>query len=94
MGSVQHNVAIINKKLTQACLESSCNLIDLRVFQKMHCFETVFKLNYIFKVTCSVETLRDLTNSVEIKASSRQAMIGSLTDNSTETFWESGDEDR
>ncbi|RLU26230.1 hypothetical protein DMN91_000023 [Ooceraea biroi] len=41
-----------------------------------------------------VETLKDLTSSVEIKASSRQAMIGSLTDNSTETFWESGDEDR
>ncbi|XP_048243746.1 E3 ubiquitin-protein ligase MYCBP2-like isoform X7 [Haliotis rufescens] len=43
-----------------------------------------------FKVSC----LRDLTASAEIKASSRQAMIASLTDNSTETFWESGDEDR
>lgn len=42
----------------------------------------------------SVETLRDLTSSVEIKASSRLAMISNLTDNSTETFWESGDEDR
>ncbi|XP_014476554.1 PREDICTED: E3 ubiquitin-protein ligase MYCBP2 isoform X6 [Dinoponera quadriceps] len=41
-----------------------------------------------------VEALKDLTSSVDIKASSRQAMIGSLTDNSTETFWESGDEDR
>ncbi|EFN81009.1 Probable E3 ubiquitin-protein ligase MYCBP2 [Harpegnathos saltator] len=41
-----------------------------------------------------VDALRDLTSSVDIKASSRQAMIGSLTDNSTETFWESGDEDR
>jgi len=41
-----------------------------------------------------VETLKDLTSNIEIKASSRQAMIGSLTDNSTETFWESGDEDR
>ncbi len=28
------------------------------------------------------------------KVSSRSAMIGSLTDGSTETFWESGDEDR
>lgn len=46
------------------------------------------------QVTCSVECLKDLTASVEIKASSRQAMIGSLTDGSTETFWESGDEDR
>ncbi|XP_058807986.1 E3 ubiquitin-protein ligase MYCBP2-like [Phymastichus coffea] len=42
----------------------------------------------------TVETLRDLTLGVEIKTSSRQAMITSLTDNSTETFWESGDEDR
>lgn len=42
----------------------------------------------------TVETLRDLTPGVEIKTSSRQAMISSLTDNSTETFWESGDEDR
>lgn len=41
-----------------------------------------------------VETLKDLTSNIEIKVSSRQAMIGSLTDNSTETFWESGDEDR
>lgn len=41
-----------------------------------------------------VESLKDFTGSVEIKASSRQAMIGSLTDNCTETFWESGDEDR
>ncbi|CAB3381481.1 Hypothetical predicted protein [Cloeon dipterum] len=43
---------------------------------------------------CFVETLRDLTANVEIKASSRQAMVFSLTDFSTETFWESSDEDR
>ncbi|GFN82137.1 myc binding protein 2 [Plakobranchus ocellatus] len=42
------------------------------------------------KVIC----LKDLTSVIELKASSRQAMIGSLTDTSTETFWESGDEDR
>ncbi|XP_053398701.1 E3 ubiquitin-protein ligase MYCBP2-like isoform X4 [Mercenaria mercenaria] len=41
-----------------------------------------------------VISLKDLTPTAEIKASSRQAMIASLTDNSTETFWESGDEDR
>lgn len=41
-----------------------------------------------------MESLKDLTPSIEIKASSRQAMVGSLTDASTETFWESGDEDR
>ncbi|KAK0177727.1 hypothetical protein PV328_001747 [Microctonus aethiopoides] len=46
------------------------------------------------QITMSVEALKDLTTGVEIKASSRQAMIGHLTDNSTETFWESGDEDR
>lgn len=38
--------------------------------------------------------LKDLTNVVDIKTSSRPAMIGSLTDGSTETFWESGDEDK
>lgn len=46
------------------------------------------------QISSWVEALKDLTSNVEIKASSRQAMIGSLTDNSTETFWESGDEDR
>ena len=43
---------------------------------------------------CLVEALRDLTPGTDIKASSRQAMVGSLTDASTETFWESSDEDR
>lgn len=38
--------------------------------------------------------LKDLTSVVDIKTSSRPAMIGSLTDGSTETFWESGDEDK
>lgn len=41
-------------------------------------------------VTC----LKDLTSVVDIRTSSRPAMIGSLTDGSTETFWESGDEDK
>ncbi|XP_011315230.1 E3 ubiquitin-protein ligase MYCBP2 isoform X2 [Fopius arisanus] len=50
--------------------------------------------NYSQQITSVVEALRDLTSGVEIKASSRQPMIGHLTDNSTETFWESGDEDR
>ncbi|KAJ8666980.1 hypothetical protein QAD02_008642 [Eretmocerus hayati] len=50
--------------------------------------------NLSCQVLSSVETLKDLTSGVEIKTSSRQAMISSLTDNSTETFWESGDEDR
>ncbi|XP_054168072.1 E3 ubiquitin-protein ligase MYCBP2-like [Oppia nitens] len=42
----------------------------------------------------ALESYQDLTSQMEIKASSRQAMIASLNDNSTETFWESGDEDR
>ncbi|XP_013400127.1 E3 ubiquitin-protein ligase MYCBP2 [Lingula anatina] len=42
----------------------------------------------------SVSCLKDLTLGAECKASSRQAMVPSLMDNSTETFWESGDEDR
>ncbi|XP_064883646.1 E3 ubiquitin-protein ligase MYCBP2 isoform X5 [Oncorhynchus nerka] len=43
---------------------------------------------------CLVTCLKDLTSVVDIKTSSRSAMIGSLTDGSTETFWESGDEDK
>lgn len=46
------------------------------------------------QVSAEIEALKDVTPLVEIKASSRQAMVNSLTDNSTETFWESGDEDR
>uniref|UniRef100_A0A8C6XJU4 RCR-type E3 ubiquitin transferase n=1 Tax=Naja naja TaxID=35670 RepID=A0A8C6XJU4_NAJNA len=47
-----------------------------------------------FEESCIVVCLKDLTNIVDIKTSSRPAMIGSLTDGSTETFWESGDEDK
>ena len=35
-----------------------------------------------------------MTEGIELKVSSRTAMMTSLTDGSTETFWESGDEDR
>ncbi|XP_066580931.1 E3 ubiquitin-protein ligase MYCBP2 [Prorops nasuta] len=49
---------------------------------------------YSSQTSSNVEALKDLTSSVEIRTSSRQAMIMSLTDSSTETFWESGDEDR
>lgn len=38
--------------------------------------------------------LTEVTEGVDIKVSSRTAMVNSLTDGSTETFWESGDEDR
>ncbi|XP_038063237.1 E3 ubiquitin-protein ligase MYCBP2-like isoform X3 [Patiria miniata] len=44
--------------------------------------------------TAKVELLRDVTNATELQVSSRAAMLPSLTDGSTETFWESGDEDR
>ncbi|KAG8452232.1 hypothetical protein GDO86_004144 [Hymenochirus boettgeri] len=44
--------------------------------------------------SCLVNALKDMTSIVDIKTSSRPAMIGSLTDGSTETFWESGDEDK
>lgn len=36
----------------------------------------------------------DITDVFEMIISSRQAMASALTDNSTETFWESDDEDR
>ncbi|XP_060809498.1 E3 ubiquitin-protein ligase MYCBP2 [Amyelois transitella] len=36
----------------------------------------------------------DVTGWCDITVSSRQGMAGALTDGSTETFWESGDEDR
>lgn len=35
-----------------------------------------------------------MTGWCEITVSSRTGMAGALTDGSTETFWESGDEDR
>jgi E3 ubiquitin-protein ligase MYCBP2 len=35
----------------------------------------------------------DVTDKVTVKVSSREAMIASLTDGSTETFWESGDDE-
>ncbi|XP_050423071.1 E3 ubiquitin-protein ligase MYCBP2 isoform X2 [Adelges cooleyi] len=41
-------------------------------------------------VTC----LKDITENTEITASSRSAMIANLIDQSTETFWESSDDDK
>lgn len=38
--------------------------------------------------------MNDLTQAMDVKVSSRGALCPSLTDESTETFWESGDEDR
>ena len=42
----------------------------------------------------TVEGLIDITASLDLKVSSRVAMVASLNDNSTETFWESCEEDR
>lgn len=44
--------------------------------------------------TGTTTCLSDFSHAVEIKVSSRPALSASLTDESTETFWESGDEDR
>ena len=41
-----------------------------------------------------VTMLTEVMEGIDIKVSSRTAMVNSLTDGSTETFWESGDEDR
>jgi E3 ubiquitin-protein ligase MYCBP2 len=41
-----------------------------------------------------VTVLTDVMEGIDVKVSSRAAMVTSLTDGSTETFWESGDEDR
>lgn len=42
----------------------------------------------------NIQWLEDLSNMFEVTVSSRQSMAASLTDNSTETFWESDEEDR
>lgn len=41
-----------------------------------------------------LQSLFDMNGLFEVNASSRQAMTIALTDNSTETFWESDEEDR
>lgn len=77
-----HVFSYISKILTRSDEEE-----DLHVSSMQESHMSAYWANF-------VEALKDLTHDVEIKASSRQAMIGSLTDNSTETFWESGDEDK
>lgn len=46
------------------------------------------------KMNVEVYNNVDITDVFELIISSRQAMVSALTDNSTETFWESDDEDR
>ncbi|CAB3398193.1 unnamed protein product [Caenorhabditis bovis] len=50
-------------------------------------------INEISRITKNEEMI-DVTKFVKITASSRQAMVICLTDESGETFWESGDEDK
>ena len=47
-----------------------------------------------FEESSLVSKIEDVTTQCDLKVSSRPAMIASLGDQSTETFWESGDEDR
>jgi len=48
----------------------------------------------VAQMSSHVTMLNDVMEGVDVKVSSRAAMVTSLTDGSTETFWESGDEDR
>lgn len=41
-----------------------------------------------------VSLLKDITESTEVTVSSRSAMIPNLTDQTTETFWESSEDDK
>ncbi|XP_028043251.1 E3 ubiquitin-protein ligase MYCBP2 isoform X2 [Bombyx mandarina] len=50
-------------------------------------FHSYLKENHVWSSS-------DVTGWCDITVSSRQGMAGALTDGSTETFWESGDEDR
>ncbi|XP_069365103.1 E3 ubiquitin-protein ligase MYCBP2 isoform X3 [Maniola hyperantus] len=50
--------------------------------------------SYINKQQNFVWSCPDVTGWCEVSVSSRPGMAGALTDGSTETFWESGDEDR
>ncbi|CAH0716569.1 unnamed protein product, partial [Brenthis ino] len=50
--------------------------------------------SYISKQPNFIYTCPDVTGWCEVTVSSRTGMAGALTDGSTETFWESGDEDR
>lgn len=48
----------------------------------------------VFQSDHYVEILRDITCHITITVSSQPHLIQNLTDNSTETYWESGEEDR
>lgn len=76
----------------QKCL---CGFKNCKSCPCIWAYSKYFKTCHLFsQELCIVVCLKDLTSIVDIKTSSRPAMIGSLTDGSTETFWESGDEDK
>ncbi|XP_064076475.1 E3 ubiquitin-protein ligase MYCBP2 [Vanessa tameamea] len=50
--------------------------------------------SYLTKQQEFIWSCPDVTGWCEVSVSSRPGMAGALTDGSTETFWESGDEDR
>lgn len=52
----------------------------------------VTQSSHSFAEQADVKELEDITSLLRCEASSRQAMIGCLTDGSSETFWESGEE--
>ncbi|VDK87337.1 unnamed protein product, partial [Litomosoides sigmodontis] len=52
------------------------------------------RLSLSRKPLADVKQMEDITGILRFVASSRQAMIGCLTDGSSETFWESGEEDK
>lgn len=84
---------------------NSCDHIFLhecKVFSHISAILTRSSLddcNFLYSNTvdfndCQISISKDITNQFEFKTSSRESMISSLMDNSTETFWESGQEDR
>uniref|UniRef100_A0A915PSJ6 RCR-type E3 ubiquitin transferase n=1 Tax=Setaria digitata TaxID=48799 RepID=A0A915PSJ6_9BILA len=46
------------------------------------------------KTQADVKQMEDITGILHYEASSRQGMIGCLTDGNSETFWETGEEDK
>ncbi|XP_031649241.1 E3 ubiquitin-protein ligase MYCBP2 isoform X10 [Oncorhynchus kisutch] len=91
--NVFHHINNILSKSDDGDSEESFNISVQSGYEAMSQLGGV-EHHLTFQELCLVTSLKDLTILVDIKTSSRPAMIGSLTDGSTETFWESGDEDK
>ncbi|XP_055893471.1 E3 ubiquitin-protein ligase MYCBP2-like isoform X4 [Biomphalaria glabrata] len=89
-----HVFSNLSRILSKSEEEPEEGLLDSSMIRRSMSVCDSCKMFLLNKVSHKVHCLKDLTGMTDFKASSRQAMIGSLTDNSTETFWESGDEDR